>query len=111
MRLLIILLFPSLLLSQIKLTPIQDLTFDYYRGMGVSLTTSLIVRKITKRDGYSGIAGFAAGCLQGILLERGSEGKIISCMGSFGGTFIYIPICISKIKRDEKRLALSKGKL
>ncbi len=88
-----------------------DLTLDYYRALGVSLTTSLFVDKLTHNHLASGIIGLVAGSLQGLMLERGNDGKIVSCMGSFGGTFIFIPICTGKDKRAQRKLDTLKGKL
>lgn len=108
---LLILLFPSVLFSQIKLSADADLTFDYYRGMGVSFVTSVITEKITHNQFLSGTIGFATGCAQGLILERGSSGKIVSCMGSCGGTFVYIIRCDIKYKKEQRKLDRLKGKL
>ena len=86
----------------------MDLTFDYYRAAGISVASSLILKKITKRPIYSGLVGFVLGAGQGLILERGFSGKVVSCMGAGCGQFIYIVACNSKRLKEERKLEESK---
>jgi hypothetical protein len=67
----------------------QDHTFDWYRGFGVSLVTSEAINYFTDDSFTAGAIGLGVGCLQGIVLERGLDGKILSCMGSVVGNFAF----------------------
>lgn len=82
----------------------NDLAFDYYRGAIISGGSSLILNKIIKKPFLSGLIGFTLGYAQGLIFERGLNGKIVSCMGTTGGTFVYIIHLNLKNKQEQEIL-------
>ncbi len=101
----IICLLTSLTLCVRSQTIIQfiqknDLTFDYYRAFGISLSSSLILNKVTKKPILSGGIGWVTGVGQGLLLERGLDGKLVSFMGGSLGVMIYCVIGNEKNKKE-----------
>ena len=102
---LFILLFPVMLQAQYKwfpkLTPEQDLTFDYYSNVGLAGGVSEITNHYTHRPFLSGVCGFAAGAIRSCF-ERGLNGKIVSAMGSWGGQLGFI------IRNDQKKKRLKR---
>ena len=77
--------------SQIKMSSETDLTLDYYRGAGITFFTAEITNYFTHKPFLSGVVGIIVGCGQGLILERGNDGKIVSCMGAAGlGNFAFI---------------------
>lgn len=69
-----------------------DSALDYYRAATVNVTSSFLCKKITKRVVISGFIGFSLGSGQGVIFERGINGKVISVMGSGFGSITYIVI-------------------
>lgn len=67
-----------------------DLTLDYYRGTIICFGSTEVLTHYTHRPFLSGCIGFGIGAAQGLILERGAEGKVVSVMGSLLGTFCYI---------------------
>lgn len=82
----------------------NDLAFDWYRGAIISGGTSLILNKAMKGKHpiLCGLIGNVVAGAQGIILERGQSGKIVSCMGAAGGTMGYtIVLHLKAVKRAE----------
>ena len=94
--------------SQLTLDRNTDLTYTYYRSLGISFASSVILEHITRRPFTAGVTGLAIGSLQGLILEKGGTSKIVSCMGSFGGSFVYVVRCDIKNKKQQKKLNKAK---
>lgn len=88
----LIIFFPVFLSAQKwypKLTPEQDLTFDYYSNAFLSFGTAKIVDYYSHKPILGGFCGIGAGFVRS-LFERGLYGKIVSASGAVGGSFIFI---------------------
>ena len=104
----IILLISFRSFSQITLDRNTDLTNTYYRSLGISLASSIILEKITHRPFTAGVTGLAIASLQGLMIEKGNTSRMVSCMGSFGGSFVYVVRCDIKNKKQQKKLNKAK---
>jgi len=96
----LIFLFPFLMNGQYKwfpkLTPEQDLTFDYYSNLALSCGSSMIINHYTHKPILAGFCGVGLGFVRS-MFERGLDGKIVSNMGSVTGMFCYT------IRNNERR--------
>ena len=106
MKLILILLFPFILHSQIKwpLNSDQDLVFDYYsRAFGTYFLTYATDKVFKQNKLLNNIIPLTV-MVSSVFLERGLNGKTVSSMGIVGGKLACIIKCDIKYRKELKRL-------